>query len=120
MKPRVWCIFVLSLLVSVASCSGYTAVSDEQLGFLTVQKKPLLLPDVTKRLGRTEVGSGPYYVYRIAGSKQTVEFWLAQPPKPESVPLEGVPMEVAMVVRRSILAACLTIPAGLWPGSSFA
>jgi hypothetical protein len=81
----------------VTSCSQYAAVTTEQLRFLETQARPLFLPDVTKRLGHTEIGRGPYYAYTTA-EKRTVEFWMLPPP--ETMAAKSVPVEIAMVVER--------------------
>jgi hypothetical protein len=70
-------------------------VREDQLAFLENQTKPLLLPDVTKRLGDTEIGNGPFYPYKISGTARTIRFWLAQPPG--VIRGDSVPAEVAMV-----------------------
>lgn len=97
MKQLVQSLVVLAFTVAT-SCSQQTAVTAEQLHFLEIQERPLLLPEVTKRLGRTEIGRGPYYEYTTA-EKGTVEFWMLPPP--ETTTEKTVPVEIAMVVERS-------------------
>jgi len=100
MKPYLGHIFGVLLFTCFASCSEYTAVAEAKLDFLQAQERPLLLPDVTKRLGHTEIGrNGPFYSYTIAGRKKTVEFWMLPPP--EKMTEKSVPVEIAMVVERS-------------------
>ena len=105
-KPLFWLLAVFVL--GSASCSQYTAVSAEQLQFLDTQERPLLLPDVTKRLGQTEIGQGPYYAYATT-EKRTIEFWMLEPP--DDMPPEGMPAEIAMVLERSPDG----LPRIIWP-----
>lgn len=89
---------VVFAFTAAASCSQHTTVTAEELRFLETRERPLLLPEVTKRLGHTEIGRGPYYAYKTAG-KGTVEFWMLPPP--ETTTEKTVPVEIAMVVERS-------------------
>src|SRR3954462_3660808 len=107
MKRLAQSLIVLAFTV-VTSCSQYAAVSTEQLRFLETQGRPLFLPEVTKRLGQTEIGRGPYYAYTTA-KKRTVEFWMLPPPK--TMAEKSVPVEIAMVVERSADGKPLII----WP-----
>lgn len=98
------------LFAFFSGCSQYTAVPEAKLDFLQTQERPLLLRDVTRRLGQTEVGEeGPFDAYTTAGGKKTVEFWMLPPP--EKMTEESVPVEIAMVVERSADAKSLII----WP-----
>ena len=89
-------------------------ITAEQLAFLDHQEKPFLLNDMTRQLGDTEIGNGPHYDYRIAGTKKRIEFWFGPSPDPfpENVGKEGVPAEILVVVE----AAPDSKPRFLWPG----
>ncbi|HWN95795.1 MAG TPA: hypothetical protein VNT99_12230, partial [Methylomirabilota bacterium] len=98
------------LFAFFGGCSQYAAVPEAKLAFLQAQERPLLLPDVTKRLGHTEIGKGgPFYAYTTADGKKTVEFWMFPPP--ETMTEKSVSVEIAMVVERSADAKPLII----WP-----
>jgi hypothetical protein len=107
MKPLAQSLVVLAFTVAT-SCSQYATVTAKKLRFLETQERPLLLPEVTKRLGNTEIGRGPYYAYTTA-EKRTVEFWMLPPP--ETTTEKTVPVEIAMVVERSPGGKSLII----WP-----
>ena len=91
-------LLIVLAFTAATSCSQHIAVTAEQLRFLETQEGPLRLPEVTKRLGHTEIGRGPYYAY-TTGEKRTVEFWMLPPP--ETTTEKTVPVEIAMVVERS-------------------
>jgi len=97
-KPLPPLIVTCLLAATLAGCSTYSSVSRDQLRFLDTQGQPLWLPDVTQRLGHTEIGQGPYYAYMLRGQKTTVEFWMLPPP--ETLPPEGIAAEIGMVVER--------------------
>ncbi len=112
MKPTVTLSVICFLATAIAGCSTYRSASRDQLSFLETQEQPLWLPDVTKRLGHTEIGEGPYYAYRLSGQKTTIEFWMLPPP--ETMPPEGIAAEIGMVVERpSGGAAAIIWPAAL-------
>ena len=110
MKPRL-ALVVLCFLTT--ACPGYSAdesISREQLHFLEKQRQPLLVADVTKRLGAVEgSGEGLFYPYKLRGEKTTVEFWMLAGHR--ILPPGGIPMEIAMVVERRTGAR----PAIIWP-----
>jgi hypothetical protein len=111
-KPLLALGVICSLVGVLAGCSAYRSVSHGQLRFLDTQEQPLWLPDVTKRLGHTEIGEGPYYAYTLKGQKTTIEFWMLPPP--ETMPAEGVAAEIGMVVERpSDSPATIIWPAAL-------
>jgi hypothetical protein len=89
---------IASAILAAAVLTGCDpTVSQQDLAFLATQKKPLTANDVGKRLGQVEIGPGPYYSYRMAGEKKTVQFWIGPPPAAAAAPASGIPIEIAVV-----------------------
>lgn len=102
----------LFLLAAVGFLTGcQPEVSDQDLGFLATQKKPLTYQTVAKRLGDTEPGQGPFYAYPIRGTKKRVEFWFSLPPPPSQTTASSIPVEIAVVAMKEDGAK----PTILWP-----
>ena len=98
---RLYC-FVSVLLSALCSVGCHRTITEPKLAFFDERQKPLLVRDVLKELGDTEVGRGPYYEYAITPGRTRLEVWMAMPPPPEEIPPEGgIPLEVTMVVKRS-------------------
>jgi hypothetical protein len=103
----------VALCFLIGACADYPpdeSISRAQLHFLEKQQQPLLVADVTKRLGAVEgSGEGLFYPYKLRGEKTMVEFWML--PGPRIIPPEGIPVKIAMVVERRADAR----PAIIWP-----
>ena len=102
--------FILWFAWTVSNALNPRRIAQQKLEFLDTQQKPLLLGDVERRLGDTEDGEGPYYEYKIVGSKKSIEFWMAPPPDPFPQHTRSLPVEVALVVEASDGKARI-----LWP-----
>ena len=87
------------LLFALVGCQP--SVSEQDLGFLATQKKPLTYRALAKRIGDSRPGPGPYYGYSIRGSKKTVEFWFGPPPAASQASPGGIPVEIAVAVERT-------------------
>src|SRR5262249_52884605 len=84
--------------VAVTLLMGCDAtVSQQDLAFLTTQKRPLTANDVGKRLGQVEIGPGGCYSYRMPGEKKMIQFWIGPPPAAAVAPPSGIPVEIALV-----------------------
>ena len=93
----------------IAGCQP--SVSEQDLGFLATQKKPLTYQTVAKHLGDTEPGPGACYAYRIRGAQKTVEFWFSPPPLPSQTTASSIPVEIVVVAVRADGAR----PSIIWP-----
>ena|ERR1041385_3423300 len=102
-------IFLLIASGFVVGCQP--SVSEQDLGFLATQKKPLTYDVVAKLLGSAEPGPGACYAYRIRGAQKTVEFWFGPPPPPSETTASSIPVEIAVVAVRAEGAK----PGIIWP-----
>ena len=71
-------------------------VSEQDLGFLATQKKPLPANLVFNQLGQVEIGPGAY-TYHFRGTNRVVEFWISPPPLPSQTSAKSFPVEIALV-----------------------
>src|SRR6266700_430996 len=102
-------ILLAPILVLLSGCKPQ--VSQQQLGFLTTQTKPLIAKAMQDRLGWTKLSNGPFYSYRIRGERSTVEFWIAPPTSVTQVPSSVAPVEIALVVIKTDSGN----PSVIWP-----
>ena len=73
-------------------------ITEDQLALLAVARPSLAMDDVAAQCGETDMSrDGPYYEYGIAGTTESVEFWI-YPPSP-SQPARGRKIGIALVVR---------------------
>jgi|SRR5690242_6072451 len=87
-------ILLLGVLGLFTGCDP--KVSEQDLSFLSTQKKPLTANAVFSQLGHVEIGPGAY-TYHFRATNKVVEFWIGPPSLPSQTSTKSIPVEIALV-----------------------